>query len=239
MTQGSLFDGAGGLRIGFELAGFKTEWTLDLQAGQDIKIEKAKNYKKVDLISGGPPCQRGSFAANFSRSRDSTTLWSEMLQFTEKLRPKWVVVESTIGFLPEMVQKWTSQLQQLGYGCAGQCISSRHWVPQIRTRAFIIGRLEVTGVALWNHLFSNRVGRIMEPEIRSKISNSSQQQYRPCSNCLRNGVPTRISSHHFACVGAGNAVTVPLATFLGNRILLVEDLIQSGTFINNDVKRLF
>ena len=238
MTQGSLFDGAGGMRIGFEQVGFETSWRVDLLNGNDIKKVSPSEFSKVDLISGGPPCQRGSSLSSFAKNRTKITLWKEMLQFITALRPRWVVVENVLGFLPEMVTEWTPQLQQLGYGCAGQCISSRHWVPQLRTRAFIVARMEVFGVALWNHLYLNN----FRGKVGANGHSSGKQSgkfFCSCSDCLRNGVSPRVPAWEFACLGAGNAVTVPLARFLAERILTVEALIVSGKFVNKDVNRLF
>jgi site-specific DNA-cytosine methylase len=240
LTQGSLFDGAGGMRRGFEQAGFKTLWSLDLLTGTDIRKAKPDAYKKVDLISGGPPCQRGSFLAAIHSNRTKITLWSEMLQFITVLRPKWVVVENVIGFLPEMVKEWTPQLQQLGYGCAGQCIDSRHWVPQRRTRAFLIGRLGISGVALWHSLYTNGLGT--ERRKPSKIvakSNSARKYVGACPDCLRGGVLTGLRARGLACLGAGNAVTVPVAKFLAMRILETENQIRKGIFQEKDIRRLF
>ena len=69
-----LFSGCGGLSLGFKLAGFKIEGAIDHDPDsietfrknfgffvKDInKLNKEfikKNYKNIDVIIGGPPCQ--------------------------------------------------------------------------------------------------------------------------------------------------------------------------------------
>jgi site-specific DNA-cytosine methylase len=219
MTHGSLFDGAGGLRIGFEQAGFQTLWALDILNGQDINKANPEKYERPDVISGGPPCQKGSIACAPSL-RTKVTLWRPMLQFIAACKPAWCVVENVIGFLPEMLE-WSRQLQQLGYGCCGQCIDSRHWVPQQRTRAFIVGRLGAEGMALWHHLYA--AGQQLQTrEPAEARQNVSSFHYRSCPDCMRNGVPARIPAWDFAQLGGGNAVTVPVGRFLAEAIARVE-----------------
>lgn len=221
LTSGSLFDGFGGLRRGFEDAGFQTKWTVDLLNGQDITKLDPADFERVDLISGGPPCQRGSVAARFTRSRTKVTLWPEMLRFVQALRPAWVVLENVPGFQREMVD-WTADLYQLGYGCAGQLIDSRHWVPQQRTRCFVIARLGVSGMALWNHLYAD--GERMEIGKRAQAirqRESGDVFSGNCPDCMPSGIFARVSQRKLALMGAGNAVTQPVARFLAERIKAV------------------
>jgi site-specific DNA-cytosine methylase len=229
MTHGSLFDGAGGMRIGLEQSGFRTLWAVDILYGKDVTKINAADLPKVDLISGGPPCQRGSTLSALHHNRTKITLWPDMLRIVSALLPKWVCVENVLGFMPEMASVWAKELQQLGYGCAGQCISSRHWLPQIRTRAFIVARLGITGVALWNYLYRD-VQRGKMGAKRSTKKEQSSVYSGPCSKCLRGGIFAGVSSRKFAFVGAGNAVTIPVARYIGERIIETEKMITSGEF---------
>lgn len=228
LTHGSLFDGAGGMRSGFEDAGFQTKWALDILNGHDITRSNPADYQRVGLISGGPPCQRGSELAKFDRSRTFVTLWPEMLRFVAALMPEWVVVENVEGFKWQMVD-WTADLQRLGYGCAGQLIDSRHWVPQQRTRAFIVARLGANGLALWNHLYAPGVGASRESRDWNHQEAHGERDQRnhpqagdlftgPCDKCVRGGILAGNDARKFALMGAGNAVTQKVARFLAERI---------------------
>lgn len=232
LTHGSLFSGARLLDMGLEQAGFETRWTIEARDGKDITVEDPLQYERVDLLSGGPPCQKGSVLAHYSQPRRTyQTLWGEMLRFAKALRPSWVLVENVPGFQRQMVD-WTADLHELGYGCAGQLIDSRHWVPQQRTRCFVIARLGVEGMALWHHLYapSERSGP-RAPE-GHQAANHAERGRRgaeemhiftgSCPDCLRDGVFARHKARTIACVGAGNGVTVELAQFLGERIQEAE-----------------
>jgi site-specific DNA-cytosine methylase len=230
LTHGSLFDGFGGLRRGLEDAGFITRWAKDMIYGDDIERDDPAELERVDCISGGPPCVKGSHAAALHRSRTKQTLWPAMLRVVEVKRPDWVILENVPGFQREMVD-WTAELHQLGYGCAGQLVDSRHWVPQQRTRCIVVGRLGAVGVELWNHLYADGFGvergestaRAHAEGTGKELRGWSDQPRRPfngsCADCVRDGIFARISARKPACMGAGNAVTQPLAEWIGRRIV--------------------
>jgi len=222
MKAGHLFDGAGGMRLGFEQAGIETEWTRDILHGQDITQENSNSdYARVGLITGGPPCQKTSRAAAFAKRKTNFTLWPHMLRCTQEIKPTWVVVEQPASVDKEIILGWCSELQQCGYGIAGRIIDSKHWLPQQRARWFIVGRLEVNGLALWNYLYGSSDG--MEG-IRESVSR--YKFFGNCPDCLRGGIFARVSARIPALVGAGNAVSVPVARFIGERIIEAEREIE-------------
>jgi len=227
MTHGSLFDGFGGLRRGLEDAGFITKWKRDLIYGNDIETDNPSDFDRVDLISGGPSCRKTSHAASFQRGRTGFSHWPHMLRFVEVLRPSWVLVEQPLGGRVVIIQA-ALDLQRLGYGSAGRIIDSQHWVPQRRSRWFLIGRLGVKGMALWNQLYphSERMER-GQPEIDGEASSGAIAQsgiryLGACPHCLPDGILARVSARKSACMGAGNAVTQPLAEWIGKRIIEVD-----------------
>jgi site-specific DNA-cytosine methylase len=222
VKHGSLFSGFGGIDRGFESAGIRTIWRIDAIEGKDIREERPEDYEFADIISGGPPCQKGSTAAAFSGNRTKETLWPEMLRFVTQKKPSWVVVENVSGFRDEMVG-WSLELQRLGYGCFGQGMDSRHWVPQQRTRFFVIGRMGADGMALRNNFYAD--GERMEGGKHSaaiRQRESGNVYVGSCPDCLRGGIYSRVSARKSALVAAGNAVTQPLAEWIGRRIIEVE-----------------
>jgi site-specific DNA-cytosine methylase len=76
-TVGSLFAGIGGFDLGFERAGFKTAWAVeidqkaqsvlrlrfpDAKLHDDVREVGARNLSPVDVVTFGSPCQDLSIA---------------------------------------------------------------------------------------------------------------------------------------------------------------------------------
>jgi site-specific DNA-cytosine methylase len=223
MKHGSLFDGAGGLRLGFEQAGFETIWQIDILNGQDIRDYGKRNLEAVDVITGGPPCQRTSFLANISGRRSQESLFPEMLRVIRELGPQWVVVEQLVVD-KAIITSWVQQIQRAGYGCSGRIVSSRHWLPHPRARWFIVGRMGIDGLALRNLLYD--CGNGSEAIAKGPGGPGQPVPFAgSCSDCLRGGIFSRLSDRSLALMGAGNAVSVPVARWLAENIKRAESLI--------------
>ena len=52
---------------------------------------------RVDVICGGPPCQRTSVAAAIQGKRTGETLWPEMLRVVKAIGPRFVIIEQPGG----------------------------------------------------------------------------------------------------------------------------------------------
>jgi site-specific DNA-cytosine methylase len=119
---------------------------------------------------------------------------------------------------------WVRQIQRAGYGCSGRIVSSRHWLPHPRARWFIIGRMGIDGLALRNLLYDSGHGS-------QAITNvpGCQGELVPfagsCPDCLRGGIFSRLCDRSLALMGAGNAVSVPVARWLAENIKRAESLI--------------
>ena len=115
MTHGSLFSGIGGFDLAAEQVGwtnlFHCEWNpfcrrvLDYhfpnsESYEDIKETDFRKWQgKVDVLSGGFPCQPFSTAGLRKGSTDDRYLWPEMLRAIDEIRPTWVVGENVAGLL--------------------------------------------------------------------------------------------------------------------------------------------
>lgn len=223
MTFGSLFTGGvrehgGGFDLGLIAAGFTPRWEVEITRGRDVRQCGAESLERVDLICGGPPCQRVSGASRISGTQTGETLWLEMLRIVAVLKPTWVLVEQPASVDRSLIVDITEGLQRSGYGVSGRIVNSVHWLPQYRARWFVIGRMGAIGVALRDHLYV--AGERLE------TLNGQRVQYGrylgSCTNCMRGGIPTRFRERRFACVAAGNAVSVPVAQWLGEQIRRVH-----------------
>lgn len=115
MTHGSLFSGIGGFDLAARWAGwdnlFNCEIDLfcrtvlkyhfpDAEQYGDIKTTDFTVWRdRIDVLSGGFPCQPFSQAGKRKGTEDDRYLWPEMLGVIRSVRPRWVVGENVIGIV--------------------------------------------------------------------------------------------------------------------------------------------
>jgi DNA (cytosine-5)-methyltransferase 1 len=113
MRHGSLFSGIGGFDLAAEWMGweniFHCEWmefprkVLEYywpNADSHIDICKTdfKKYaNKIDILTGGFPCQPFSMAGKRKGTDDERYLWGEMLRAIQEIKPKFVIAENVFG----------------------------------------------------------------------------------------------------------------------------------------------
>ena len=97
---------------------------LDLFSGiggfaiyEDVRTINEKELGKIDIITGGFPCQPWSLAGSRKGADDDRDLWPEMVAIIENLQPKWVIGENVRGFVNEPLglQRTLSDLESIGY----------------------------------------------------------------------------------------------------------------------------
>jgi len=113
MKHGSLFSGLGGFDLAAEWMGweniFHCEWmefprkVLDYHfPNADSHIDICKtNFKKyankIDILTGGFPCQPFSMAGKRKGTDDERYLWGEMLRAIQEIKPAFVIAENVFG----------------------------------------------------------------------------------------------------------------------------------------------
>ena len=113
MRHGSLFSGIGGFDLASEWMGwenvFHCEWMEfprkvleyhfpNTDSLTDIcKTDFKKYANKIDILTGGFPCQPFSMAGKRKGTDDERYLWGEMLRAIQEIKPKFVIAENVFG----------------------------------------------------------------------------------------------------------------------------------------------
>ena len=133
MTHGSLFTGIGGFDLAAEWNGIETRWQCEkdgycrtvlrkrfpgVRRYSDIRYIDTSRLERVDIISGGFPCQPYSQAGKRRGAGDDRALWPEMLRVVQGVRPAWVIGENVAGFASMGLAGAVSDLEQAGYEVA-------------------------------------------------------------------------------------------------------------------------
>lgn len=169
LTHGSLFTGYGGLDMAVEqVFGAKTVWVSDIDKGANKIIEHRfpgvqnlwditkvdwVEVPKVDIISGGSPCQDVSHAGKRAGMTEGTrsNLWVSMREAIEVLKPRFVVWENVRGVLSAKADSEVESCQ----GCLGDGAGK----PSLRALGRVLGDLASLGYdAEWRGLRASDVG---------------------------------------------------------------------------------
>jgi DNA (cytosine-5)-methyltransferase 1 len=166
MRAVELFAGAGGLSCGLEQAGFEVVAANEIESdfaatfsanhpatkviSSDIGKTKSSQLiagiggGKVNLVSGGPPCQGFSTVGAKDKNDPRNSLFREYLRVVADLDPEYILFENVPGFrnmyggaVHEILLK---ELMALGYLTKGAVIDSSDFgLPQVRLRTIIVG----------------------------------------------------------------------------------------------------
>ena len=84
----------------------------------DIKTFDGKPYRgKIDILSGGFPCQPFSLSGNRKGTGDDRYLWPELYRALKEIRPRFAVFENVPGIVNMGLDKMLDDLEGAGYTC--------------------------------------------------------------------------------------------------------------------------
>lgn len=127
MTHASVFSGIGGAEIAADMNGIENlfhceinpfgrqildYWYPKAESYEDItKTDFTKWRGKVDILTGGFPCQPFSYAGRRGGADDDRYLWPEMCRVIRDVRPTWFIGENVVG-ITTMVEQ--GEITQVG-----------------------------------------------------------------------------------------------------------------------------
>lgn len=162
-----LFAGVGGIRLGFENAGFKTAFANDFNAKckdtydlnhsepklhiQDINELDISKLPEFDILLGGFPCQPFSIAGyrqGFKDEKDRGNLFFRITEIIKERKPTAILLENVKNLKGHDKGKTfkiiKEALEDLGYTIKSEVLNGMTHgnIPQNRERIFIVGFLD-------------------------------------------------------------------------------------------------
>lgn len=181
-----LFSGAGGLSVGFAMAGGRPLGAIDFDAdsiasyrtnfpnADEVACGSIETWNprlrpgSVDVVIGGPPCQGFSLARGQRFVDDPrNTLYKHFVRVVRTLRPQWIVMENVEGIINigegAILRDVLEDFSSIGYSLEYRVVNmAEYGVPQLRRRAIFVG---------------NRVGKSFQwPDFRNRDLRKPKRQ---------------------------------------------------------------
>lgn len=164
-----LFSGAGGFSLGFDNKGFQNVFSVDIEPSfcetynhnfpshnliqkdicnvTDAELKYLKEFDKIDVVIGGPPCQGFSIAGNIGRKfieDPRNRLFKEFVRVVEVVEPTYFVMENVARLYNHNKGNTRKEIindfENLGYKVECKILNSADYgVPQVRKRVIFIG----------------------------------------------------------------------------------------------------
>ena len=140
-----LFSGIGGFSLGLEATGYfdtvafcdydsycqkvlrkHWPWVTIYDDVKELNSERLQpnGHNKIDIITGGYPCQPFSIAGRQKGEQDSRHVWPEMFRLVKELRPTWVIGENVSGHIKLGLDTVLENLESEGYSARAFSISA-------------------------------------------------------------------------------------------------------------------
>lgn len=214
----SLFSGAGGMDLGFEMAGVdivaaNDSWDMamktyctnrpkdsteilvgSIESHEDQIIQIAKEHK-VNVVFGGPPCQDFSTAGWRTGHGQRADMTTKFISLALKINPEWIVMENVNTIMSigrRHVERVVYMLERAGYHTRMGILNAAHFgVPQHRKRFFMIARKDEPKMPEFDVLMREDGKVVTVREYHPKITygyNGTKFYYRHPWSFLRRGI---------------------------------------------------
>ena len=240
MRHGSLFSGIGGFDLAAEWMGweniFHCEFDQDKQKQLHNNFPKAITHGdinktdftiyrgRVDILTGGFPCQDASIAKQDGQGQQGlqggrTGLFFEMCRAIEEIRPRFIVAENVANILKtnggQDFGRILTELARMGYNAEWRvCRASEVGAPHHRARLYLVAYPN-SFMLQRNQSFYSYVQEKASPFTWTNNGTSVQivrggaWTSEPPPVCLDNGLPGRLVRRQLH--GYGNAIVPQIA----------------------------
>jgi DNA (cytosine-5)-methyltransferase 1 len=155
-----LFSGAGGLSLGLKASRWNVtaavEFDVNAAASHELNFEKThqlctdvrnidfSQFRGIDLIAGGPPCQPFSVSGKRLGSEDVRDMVPEFIRAVRESKPRAFMMENVAGLAGAQFSDYLNdrieELQALGYCVFSKVLNAANFgVAQNRQRLFLVG----------------------------------------------------------------------------------------------------
>lgn len=229
LTFGSLFAGIGGFDLGFEWAGMKCRWQVEIdefcrkvlakhwpkvRRHDDIKtFPPAKGDWGIDVLCGGFPCQDISYAGKGAGLEGSRSgLWYEFVRVIRHLGPRYVVVENVEALLDRGMDAVLGTLSECGYHAEWSVLSSCSLgASHMRWRVFVVAYAHANGGEEGKHF-----GKAFQEAVR-ETGNLRRRPDTPEPPRVVDGVPSRMDRDRVNALG--NSIDPYVAALVGRALV--------------------
>lgn len=232
LTFGSLFCGIGGFDLGFERAGMRCVWQVEIDdyatkvlekhwpnvpRWRDVRTFPQPGFDRPDVICGGFPCTDISCASSTGTGINGqySGLWVEYLRIIRTLRPKFVVVENSAVLLRRGVGRLLRELATSGYDAEWRLFSAYEFgAPHERERIYIAAYANAINGETWLGIEPDRSGKIFNGSMPARLPFWIQAASEFIG--MDDGISAESYRNRVGCIG--NAVVPQVAEYIGRRI---------------------
>jgi DNA (cytosine-5)-methyltransferase 1 len=232
-----LFAGIGGFDLGFERAGMRCEWQVEIskfrrrvlakhwpqvRRHDDVRTVTGRPEWRADCIVGGPPCQPASTAGKQLGESDERWLWPDTIRIIGEVRPQIAVLENPPAIIAldrgRAFGRILGGLADIGYDAEWGVLSACMFrAPHTRARLFLVAYpvcSRFAGLLRREAGWQRRDGQ-PNPVGRSDQTADWNGGFRPNYVRVAHGLPDRVDR----VAACGDSVVPQVAEWIGRRIV--------------------
>ena len=212
MKVGGLFAGIGGIELGFKKAGFEISWANEIDKNacityranhkhtlfeKDLNDLDTSEVEKIDILTGGFPCQAFSIAGYQKGFRDDRgNVFFRILDFIDDLNPRVVFLENVKNLVGhdegKTFKRILYEFEQREYIVKHKVLNSSEYgnVPQNRERIYIVAFKNEEDAQRFDFpkakKLSKKVTDLIDSEVDEKFYYTQSRYYKQLKDEMTN-----------------------------------------------------